>query len=92
MNKSALHSLISTPLTDFNFSPLISSHHAAIYRSPLAINFLKYRAGTKIRVPLKYTNMDDCVDIKRGYFCLFVITFFSLSLCLALFKSRFFCL
>ena len=36
----------------------------------MAINFLKYRPGTRLRIPLKFINSDQSVDIRRG--CLLV--------------------
>ena len=33
---------------------------------PLCVNFLRYKPGTKIQIPVVYVNDDASVDIKRG--------------------------
>lgn len=33
------------------------------------MNFLIYRPGSQVRVPIKFVNQEDCVDIKRGEGC-----------------------
>jgi ribosomal protein L25 (general stress protein Ctc) len=40
--------------------------HIAVTDEPLCLNFLRYKPGTKIRIPVVYINDDASVDIKRG--------------------------
>ena len=35
---------------------------------PLSINFLRYRPGTRLRIPVKFIGMEQNIDIKRGSF------------------------
>ena len=35
---------------------------------PLSINFLRYRPGTRLRIPVKFVGMEQNIDIKRGSF------------------------
>ena len=36
--------------------------------APLSINFLRYRPGIRVRIPVKFVGMDQNIDIKRGSF------------------------
>ena len=40
--------------------------------APQSINFLKFQEGAKMRIPLRFINTDQCVDLKRGCFLLTV--------------------
>mmetsp|Transcript_21615 Transcript_21615/g.36374 ORF Transcript_21615/g.36374 Transcript_21615/m.36374 type:complete len:233 (+) Transcript_21615:105-803(+) len=42
---------------------------------PLCLNFLRYKPGTKIRIPVVYINDDASVDIKRGAYVVHVNRF-----------------
>jgi ribosomal protein L25 (general stress protein Ctc) len=42
---------------------------------PLSMNYLVYRPGSILRVPFKYINEEDCVDMKRGSFLVHVNRF-----------------
>lgn len=42
---------------------------------PLAMNYVVYRPGSILRVPFKYINEEDCVDMKRGSFLVHVNRF-----------------
>jgi hypothetical protein len=48
--------------------------------NPLAINFLIYRPGSEVRIPIKYLNEEDCVDLKRGAFIVPVTRFLSVTI------------
>eukprot|EP00602_Paraphysomonas_sp_CaronLab_P010127 CAMPEP_0185030140 /NCGR_PEP_ID=MMETSP1103-20130426/16926_1 /TAXON_ID=36769 /ORGANISM="Paraphysomonas bandaiensis, Strain Caron Lab Isolate" /LENGTH=202 /DNA_ID=CAMNT_0027565137 /DNA_START=226 /DNA_END=834 /DNA_ORIENTATION=+ len=38
----------------------------ALTEQPLNVNFLRYRPGTQIRIPVRFINEDASVDIRRG--------------------------
>lgn len=42
---------------------------------PLCLNFLRYKPGTKIRIPVVYINDDASVDIKRGAYVVHINRF-----------------
>lgn len=42
---------------------------------PLCLNFLRYKPGTKIRLPVVYINDDASVDIKRGAYVVHINRF-----------------
>lgn len=43
---------------------------------PLAVNFLRYKPGTILKIPIKIINEDDNIDIKRGAFIFVINRFF----------------
>lgn len=53
---------ISVP---FSFSPMCVVC-TAVTDEPLCLNFLRYKPGTQVRIPVVYINDDASVDIKRG--------------------------
>eukprot|EP00128_Syssomonas_multiformis_P013280 Colp12_sorted_trinity150504_noHs@6058 len=42
---------------------------------PVSVNFLRYRPGNRVRIPVVYKNMDMSADIKRGCFLVHVHQF-----------------
>lgn len=32
----------------------------------MCVNFLLYRPGMRLSIPIEYVNIEDCVDLKRG--------------------------
>lgn len=34
--------------------------------APIAANFLRYKPGLRLRIPIKFINEEDCVDLKKG--------------------------
>lgn len=39
----------------------------AVSDAPRSVNFLLYKPGqTRLRIPIKYINEEDCVDYKKG--------------------------
>lgn len=58
-----LLSVVDCPLSSFAFRRLLP---AAVTDAPLSINFLQYKPGVRLRIPLKFINADQSVDIKRG--------------------------
>ena len=35
---------------------------------PISVNFLRYRAGNRMRIPIEFINADQSVDLRRGCF------------------------
>ena len=40
----------------------------AVLDIPIAVNFLKYRPGNRMRIPVDFINADMSVDLRRGCF------------------------
>ena len=66
----------------------LTMHHdvcCVVTDEPLCLNFLRYKPGTKIRIPVVYINDDASVDIKRGAYVVhinrWVFMFWSLCIC-----------
>lgn len=48
---------------------------ASVTEFPVSVNFLRYRHGNRVRIPVVYKNMDQSADIKRGCFLVHVNQF-----------------
>ena len=64
--------VISTTLLLLSFFPLFffSRHSLSCYfldtEQPLSVNFLRYKPGTNLKIPIAFINEDDNIEIKRG--------------------------
>ena len=47
----------------------------AVTEFPISVNFLRYRPGNRVRIPVIYKNMDQSQDMKRGCFLVHVNQF-----------------
>ena len=43
--------------------------------TPLSVNFLRYRPGNRMRIPIEFLNADQSVDLRRGSFLIRVNRF-----------------
>jgi hypothetical protein len=46
-----------------------------VTEQPLNVNFLRYRPGTRLRIPVVYINDDSSVDMKRGSYLVHINRF-----------------
>ena len=48
--------------------PPLSAPPVPVLDIPIAVNFLKYRPGNRMRIPVDFVNADLSVDLRRGCF------------------------
>ena len=40
--------------------------YSIVTLKPINVNFLVYRPGNRVRIPIDFVNSDMCIDLKRG--------------------------
>lgn len=43
-----------------------SNHTGLVTGNPLAVNFLRYIPGNRLRIPINFVNADQSLDLRRG--------------------------
>lgn len=68
----------NTPKTEVVVQYLVTprqTHFSPVTEFPISVNFLRYRPGNRVRIPVIYKNMDQSQDMKRGCFLVHVNQF-----------------
>lgn len=60
---------------NMSFTHLIVFIMISVTDLPVSVNFLKYKPGNRVRVPVEFANADQSQDLKRGSFMIRVNQF-----------------